>query len=228
NFVRPGPPFHRKTAWQSLRPIRELTALIIRCFAMKPIVSLDYIPTSSYAKAAPKQPAEARESRRTLTALAVLSAASMSMLDVLMVTVAFPAIERHFAEANVARLSWVLNASAIVFAALLVPGGGWADRAGRKRSFLAGLVLFTAASVLCAGANSVGMLIGARILQAAGAALLWPAAMGLLLPEFPPEKRSIAIALFAAVGAVAAASGAPRGGLLAEFGWRGIVYVILP
>jgi len=195
---------------------------------MKPIVSLDYIPTSSYVPAAQKQPAEAGRSRPTLTALVVLSAAFMSVLDVFIVNVAFPAIGRHFAEVNVARLSWVLSAYAIVFAALLVPAGRWADRAGRKRSFLAGLALFTAASVLCAVANSVGMLIGARILQAAGAALLWPAAMGLLLSEFPPEKRSIAIALFAAVGAVAAASGAPVGGLLSELGWRSIFLVNLP
>jgi MFS family permease len=73
----------------------------------------------------------------------------MSFLDLLIVNVAFPSIARHFGELSVARLSWVLNAYAIVFAALLVPAGHWADRMGRKRSFLIGLVMFTVAGVTC-------------------------------------------------------------------------------
>jgi len=195
------------------------------------------IPTSLYDR--PLAPPEqhpltrsssslAEESRRKRTALVVLSAVFMSSLDLFIVNVAFPAIAVHFAEPNVARLSWVLNAYAIVFAALLVPAGRWADRAGRKRSFLVGVGVFTAASALCAVAGSVGMLIGARILQAAGAALLWPAAMGLLLPEFSPEKRSIAVALFSAVGAVGAAAGTPVGGLLTQLGWHWVFLVNLP
>jgi len=146
--------------------------------------------------------------QRTRTVIILLAAVFMSLLDVMIVGVAFPAMARYFGESSVAQLSWVLNAYAIVFAALLVPAGRWADLLGRKRLFLTGLALFTTASALCAAASSVSMLIGSRILQAAGAALLSPSATGLLLNEFPVEKRSIAVALFAAVGATAAAAGA--------------------
>lgn len=158
----------------------------------------------------------------------ILSAVFMSLLDMFIVNVAFPAIARHFAETNTAGLSWVLSAYAIVFAALLVPAGRWTDQAGRKRGFLIGLAIFTAASALCAAASSVGMLIGARIIQAAGAAIISPAAMGLMLTEFPPAKRTTAVALFAAVGGAAAAFGTPVGGILAQLNWRWIFLVNLP
>jgi EmrB/QacA subfamily drug resistance transporter len=158
----------------------------------------------------------------------VLTGVLMSFLDLLIVNVAFPSIARHFGEPHVARLSWVLNAYTIVFAALLVPAGHWADRMGRKRSFLIGLAMFTVASALCAAAPSLGILIGARILQAAGAAQLLPAAMGLLLWEFPPEKRSVAVALFAAVGGAGAAAGGPIGGLLTQLGWNWVFLINLP
>jgi EmrB/QacA subfamily drug resistance transporter len=152
----------------------------------------------------------------------------MSLLDMFIVNVAFPAIARHFAETNTVGISWVLSAYAIVFAALLVPAGRWTDQTGRKRAFLLGLAIFTAASALCAVAPSVWMLIGARIIQAAGAAIISPAAMGLMLTEFPPAKRATAVALFVAVGGVAAAFGTPVGGLLAQLSWRWIFLINLP
>jgi EmrB/QacA subfamily drug resistance transporter len=192
------------------------------------------IPTSLYVPIPPgtgpeeTTPAKTAHSARTATMFVVLTAVFMSLLDVMIVSVAFPAIARHFGEANVAKLSWVLNGYAIVFAALLVPSGRWADRVGRKRLFLSGLALFTGASALCAAAGSVWILVGSRILQAAGAALLSPAAMGLFLSEFPPEKRSIAVALFAAVGATAAGAGAPVGGLLTQISWHWVFLVNLP
>src|SRR6267143_418614 len=109
-------------------------------------------PSREHAQT-PSLSGRAEESRRKRTALVVLSAVFMSSLDLFIVNVAFPAIALHFAEPNAARLSWVLNAYAIVFAALLVPAGRWADRAGRKRSFLVGLGIFTVASALCAVAG---------------------------------------------------------------------------
>src|SRR5439155_25542294 len=96
-------------------------------------------------------------------------------------------IQRDFGGADLSKLSWVLTAYAIVFAALLIPAGRWADRAGRKRGFLGGLALFVAASAACAAAPSVGVLIGARAVQAIGAAFLMPTSLGLLLPEYPAE-----------------------------------------
>src|SRR3954468_2698617 len=103
--------------------------------------------------------------------LAVVSAAVfMSSLDLFIVNIAFPDIHRDFDGASLASLSWILNAYAIVFAALLVPAGRSADRLGRRRAFLGGLAVFTLASAACAAAPSVGVLVGARVVQAAGAA----------------------------------------------------------
>jgi EmrB/QacA subfamily drug resistance transporter len=152
----------------------------------------------------------------------------MASLDLFIVNIAFPDIERDFAGASLSDLSWVLNAYAIVFAALLVPAGRISDRAGRKRGFLLGLMLFTAASALCAAAPSTAVLVGARVLQAAGAAFLVPTSLGLLLPEFPPEQRATAVGAWAAVGGVAAAAGPPVGGLLVEASWRWVFLVNVP
>ena len=161
--------------------------------------------------------------------LAVVSVAVfVASLDLFIVNVAFPDIERDFSGASVASLSWVLNAYAIVFAALLVPLGRLADRAGRRRVFLSGLSVFLAGSALCGVAPSVATLVAARIVQAVGAAALMPTSLALLLPEFPPQKRAAAIGVWAAVGGVAAAAGPPLGGLLVEGSWRLVFLVNLP
>src|SRR5215212_2208461 len=95
-----------------------------------------------------------------VTSLAVFAV----MLDALVLFVAFPSIERSFSAVSNAELSWILNGYTIVYAALLVPAGRFADRIGRKRVFLAGATLFTLASVLCGVANTPAWLIGARVL----------------------------------------------------------------
>ena len=167
-------------------------------------------------------------SRRARVAAIVSVGVFVASLDLFIVNIAFPDIQRDFAGTSLASLSWVLNAYAIVFAALLVPAGRWADRTGRKRAFLGGLALFTLASAACAAAPSIGVLIAARVVQAAGAAVLMPASLGLLLPEFPPEKRGLAIGLWAAVGGTAAAAGPVIGGLLVELSWRWVFLVNIP
>src|ERR1700742_1702286 len=154
--------------------------------------------------------------------------AAIVSVGVFVVSIAFPDIQRDFDGTSLASLSWVLDAYAIVFAALLVPAGRWADRTGRKRAFLGGLALFTVASAACAAAPSVGVLIAARIVQATGAAVLTPSSLGLLLPEFPSEKRGLAIGLWAAVGGTAAAAGPVLGGLLVELSWRWVFLVNVP
>ena len=163
---------------------------------------------------------------RVLTVVSV--ATFMASLDLFIVNIAFPDISRAFEGTSVAAMSWVLNAYAIVFAALLVPAGRMADRIGRKRAFVGGIVVFVIGSALCGIANSVGLLIGARVIQAAGGAVLLPTSLALLLPEFAPAERPKAISIWAAVGAVAAAAGPPIGGLLVEASWRLVFLVNVP
>ena len=119
-----------------------------------------------------------------VTAVAVF----MGFLDVSIVNVAFPDIQRSFPDTSEAGLSWVLNAYNVVFAALLVPAGRAADLIGRRRTFFIGMAVFLVASALCAAAPTVELLVAARVLQAVGAAILIPTSLGLLLPEFPPEQ----------------------------------------
>jgi EmrB/QacA subfamily drug resistance transporter len=160
-----------------------------------------------------------------VTAVAVF----MGFLDVTIVNVAFPDIERDFSEATRADLSWVLNAYNIVFAALLVPAGRLADVVGRRRMFFIGVSVFLAASVACGLAGSPEVLIGARVVQAAGGAILVPTSLALLLPEFPVEMRATAVAIWGATGAVAAAIGPSLGGVLVDqFGWEWVFFVNVP
>ena len=167
-------------------------------------------------------------SRRRKVFAVVSLGVFMSSLDLFIVNIAFPDIQRDFGGTSLASVSWILNAYAIVFAALLVPAGRIADRVGRRRVFLTGLGVFTAASALCAVAPSVELLVAARVLQAVGGALMLPTSLGLLLPEFPPERRATAVGLWAAVGGVAAAAGPPLGGLLVQADWRWIFLVNVP
>ncbi|HWO92118.1 MAG TPA: MFS transporter [Methylomirabilota bacterium] len=161
--------------------------------------------------------------------LIVVSVATfVASMDLFIVNIAFPSIERDFAGTSDATLSWVLSAFAIVTAALLIPAGRLADLLGRKRLFMGGLVTFVVASALCAAAPGAGWLIGARVLQAAGGAVLMPSSLALLLAEFSGRQRAIAVAIWSATGAVAAGAGPPIGGLLVQASWRWVFLVNLP
>lgn len=150
-------------------------------------------------------------------------------LDGTLLFAAFGALQLGFPTATSADLSWVLNAYTVVFAAMLIPGGGLADRFGRKRIFLLGVALFLAASVGCGFAPSVPLLIAARIVQAIGAAMLTPASLSLVLDAFPPYQRSVVVSLWGAVGALAAAAGPGLGSLVVDaLGWRWAFYLNLP
>src|SRR6476660_264160 len=166
--------------------------------------------------------------RKWVVSLIVCTGVFMSSLDLFIVNIAFPSIGKHFGGASLASLSWILSAYAIVFAALLVPAGRWADAFGRKRAFLLGLAIFVLASAACAVAPSVGFLVGARIVQAAGGALMLPTSLGLMLPEFGPHERHVAIGAWAATGGIAAAAGPPLGGLLVQADWRLVFLVNVP
>jgi EmrB/QacA subfamily drug resistance transporter len=166
--------------------------------------------------------------RRWQVLLVTAIAVFMSFLDVTIVNIAFPDIRASFPDASLSRLSWILNAYSIVFAAALIPAGRLADRLGRRRFFFLGTFVFLAASTVCGAAGSVEVLVGARAVQALGGAMLVPASLGLLLPEFPLERRATATALWGATGAVAAAAGPSLGGLLVEWqGWRAVFFVNL-
>jgi MFS family permease len=161
--------------------------------------------------------------------LAVLSAAAfMAALDLFIVNVAFDSIQRDFHGTSLSNLSWVLNGYAIVYAALLVPSGRLADRFGRRGAFMLGLALFTAASAGCALAPSLWPLVGFRVLQAAGAAILTPASLGLVLAAYPGPAGRRAVRIWAATGALAAAAGPVVGGVLVQASWRLVFVVNLP
>jgi EmrB/QacA subfamily drug resistance transporter len=166
--------------------------------------------------------------QRAKVSIVVCSAMFMAGLDLFIVNLAFPRIGREFHGTSLPALSWVLTAYAIVYAALLVPAGRFADRTGRKRSFLIGLSVFTVSSLACAAAPSVAFLIAGRVAQAAGAGLLVPPSLGLLLPEFPPERRQAAVGLWASAASLAAAAGPPLGGLLTQVSWRLVFLVNVP
>lgn len=176
------------------------------------------------------EPAAERETAPRFGAVFAIVAAgvAMSNLDVFIVNVALPQIGGDFAGASLASLSWILNAYAVVFAALLVPAGGLADRTGPKRAFLLGVAVFTLASAACAAAPGVWWLVAARVVQAAGAATLVPSSLGLLLAAAPAERRVAAVRGWTAIGGLAAALGPVAGGLLAQVDWRWIFLVNVP
>jgi EmrB/QacA subfamily drug resistance transporter len=167
--------------------------------------------------------------RRWKVLLVAAVAVFMGFLDVTIVNVAFPDLQRDFSDSTRADLSWVLNAYNVVFAALLVPSGRLADIVGRKRMFMIGVLVFLAASAACGLAGSVEALVGARVLQAAGGAILVPTSLALLLPEFPISQRATATSIWTATGAVAAAVGPSLGGVLVDqAGWRWVFFVNIP
>jgi EmrB/QacA subfamily drug resistance transporter len=161
--------------------------------------------------------------------LIACGATFLAFLDVTVVNLAFPDLARDFPGSSVTELSWVITAYAVLFAALLTPAGRVADRVGRHRVLLGGVAFFTLASLASALAPSVGALVAARAVQGAAAAAMIPAALGVVLAETPPERRSAAIGLWGAAGAMAAAAGPTIGGLLVDgLGWRSVFFVNLP
>ena len=158
----------------------------------------------------------------------VCAAVVLASLDLFIVNVALPQMARDFGDRSLGSLSWVLNAYAIVYAALLVVFGRLADRHRRDRAFLLGVTVFVAASAACGAADGVAMLIAFRAVQAAGAALLTPTSLGLILASAEPERRHGAVRAYTAVGGAAAALGPVIGGLLVAVSWRWVFLVNVP
>jgi NTE family protein len=166
--------------------------------------------------------------RRAIFVVTALGA-FMASLDLSIVNVAFPALERAFSHDARASLAWVLTGYAIVFGSLLVVAGRTADRLGSRRVFFFGLGVFCVGSLLCGVAPSVLTLILGRLVQGVGAAALLPASLSLLLSSYPKEKRSQVVALWGGIGALAVATGPSLGAvLITAFSWRAAFYVNLP
>ncbi|MEU2007029.1 MFS transporter [Rhodococcus sp. NPDC019627] len=163
---------------------------------------------------------------------AALAAALLGMfvitLDALVVTVALPAI-RNDLGGGMSGLQWVVDSYTLMFAALLLSAGALSDRVGARRAYGVGLAVFVAASAVCGLAPSLGILIAARLVQGAGAAVMLPASLALIRESYAdPVKRARAIALWAVGGAVAAAAGPVAGGALNLISWRMIFFINLP
>src|SRR5580700_1341329 len=152
----------------------------------------------------------------------------MASLDLFIVNVALPQISVDLHEPSLGTLSWVLNGYAIIYAALLVLAGRLADQHNRKIGFLLGVAIFTVGSAACGAASSVPMLIAFRLVQAAGAALLTPASLSLILASYPAERRGGAVRAWTAAGGMAAALGPAIGGLLVAASWRWVFFVNIP
>ena len=177
-------------------------------------------------------PAEARSSwdRRKWYILAAICVAQfMVVLDIAIVNVALPSIRTDLDFTNES-LQWVLTAYAILFGGFLLLGGRLADRFGRRRVFMAGLVIFTAASLMCGLAWSEASLIAFRAAQGFGGALLSPAALSILATTFTEgRERNLALGIWGGIAGSGAAAGTLLGGVLTSaFGWEWIFFVNVP
>ncbi|MGH3907463.1 MAG: MFS transporter [Pseudonocardiaceae bacterium] len=151
-----------------------------------------------------------------------------TLLDTTVVNVAIPALTRDL-DASLDAILWVINAYVLVYAVLLISGGRLGDLLGQRRMFVAGVTLFTLASVMCGIAQSPGQLIAARVAQGVGAAMLTPQTLSLLTICFPPDRRGAAFGVWGAVGGLGAAAGPTVGGLLVDsLGWRWIFFINVP
>ncbi|PZF80272.1 MFS transporter [Jiangella anatolica] len=175
---------------------------------------------------------QAPDRRRWLALAVVLTAGFMDLLDVTIVNVALPSIQRDLG-AGYAELEWIVAAYVLGFAATLITGGRLGDIAGRKRMFLVGVAGFTVASALCGLATGPATLVAARFLQGAVAGLMVPQILATIHVTFPPAERAKAFGLWGGVMGSASAAGLIFGGLLVEadllgLGWRPIFLVNIP
>jgi len=169
-----------------------------------------------------------QDASSTLVLVIVCAGVVLASLDLFIVNVAMPSIARDLHQKDLSKLSWILNGYAIVYASLLVLFGRLSESRPRQNGFLLGALIFTLSSAACGAASSLGMLIGFRVVQAAGAALLTPTSLSLILATTAPEKRHGAVRAWTAVGGAAAALGPVIGGLLVAASWRWVFYVNVP
>jgi EmrB/QacA subfamily drug resistance transporter len=166
--------------------------------------------------------------KRTWVVVLTGIASMMAALDTVVVSTALSTVRVHL-RASVGQLEWTVNAYNLSFAVLLMTAAALGDRLGRKRMFVFGLGLFSAASAACALSPDVGFLIGARAVQGAGSAFILPLALAILTAAFPPEKRGTAIGMFSAVTGISVALGPIVGGaIVSGIDWPWIFWVNVP
>ena len=170
----------------------------------------------------------AEENRKWWTLGAVAFGLFMIMLDNTVVFVALSAIQSDLS-ISTSELEWVVNGYALTFAVLMLTGGKLADMFGRRRIFIIGLAIFTASSLACGLATGASMLIGARVVQGVGSALMNPATLSIITATFPPRQRGTAIGIWVGVSAMALAIGPLVGGILTEqINWSWIFFINVP
>ena len=170
----------------------------------------------------------AEENKKWWTLVAVSVGLFMIMLDNTIVNVALPTIQRSL-DLKISELEWIVTGYALTFGALMLTGGKLADLLGRRLVFVAGLVIFTLSSLACGLAGGATVLIGARVVQGLGAALMNPATLSIITVTFPPRQRGTAIGVWAGVSALALAIGPLTGGLITEHvNWNWIFFINVP
>jgi EmrB/QacA subfamily drug resistance transporter len=170
----------------------------------------------------------AEENRKWWTLAAVSFGLFMIMLDNTVVNVALKTLQDSLG-LKVSELEWVVTGYALTFGALMLTGGKLADLFGRRLIFVVGLAIFTGSSLACGLAGSASVLIGARVVQGIGAALMNPATLSIITVTFPPRQRGTAIGIWAGVSALALAIGPLVGGLIAQhIGWSWIFFINVP
>lgn len=162
--------------------------------------------------------------RQAWLVLAVCSATVvLTLLDSGMVFVAFPFIEERFASSSRTTVSWVVTVFFVVMVSTLLVSGRVADRFGRRRVFLTGLVVFAVAALVAGSTSNLWLLIGARAFQGLAIALLAPSSLALVLPEFPESRRAYALGVIGTIGAGVGLGASPLGAVIVELaGWRGV------
>ena len=173
-------------------------------------------------------PVALRSARGRWVLTATVLGSGIAALDATVVGIALPSISRTF-HGGIGTLQWVVTGYSLTLAAFLLLGGSLGDRFGRKRVFSIGVAWFALASAACGLAPTARLLIGARVVQGIGGALLTPGSLAIIQASFRPEDRSRAIGAWSGLGGVATAAGPLVGGyLIAAASWRWVFFINLP
>jgi len=184
------------------------------------------------ATAEPGRAPGGADPRRWIALAVVLTAGFMQLVDISIVNVAIPSIQRDL-DATYSQIQWVLAGYQLAFAVMLITGGRLGDIYGRKRLFMIGMAGFTLASAFCGLAQNPGMLIGSRVFQGLMGAIMFPQILSVIQVTFPPRERSTAFGMFGATIGLATITGPLVGGLLIDANllgleWRPIFLVNVP